>query len=48
MLENINIINNIRGMDVLENNFYTCNFLDGGGLQIMTEIYGGNDILTGD
>ena len=34
MLENINIINNIHGMDVLENNFYTCNFLDGGGSKL--------------
>jgi hypothetical protein len=31
MFGNINKINNIRGMYVLENNFYTCNFLYGGG-----------------
>ncbi len=34
-------------MDVLENNFYTCNFIYGGGVQIMTEIQRGKNGIVG-
>ena len=47
MFGNINKINNIRGMYVFENNFYTCNFIYGGGVQIMTEIQRGKNGIVG-